>query len=117
MDLAYSRNAKEALGFYLAWLFAVILCSGIIGFLFGSSLPSHLSMHSSFASGARLGALLACLICTAFSVLICYKKHLFGEFSTVLFVLSTALLGAFGGSIIGLIIPAYLTTRKTKGQE
>ncbi len=110
-EFGYVRSYKEALGFYLAWLFTTIFAAAIIGATAGVLFKGlDAGIFESYDLGVKIGATVAILACTTFSVLICKAKGRLGDFSSIILILCTAFLALFLGGILGLLIPSYLTT-------
>ncbi len=107
-DFKYQRTGVQALGFYFAYLVLIILVSVILASILGLITGNE----TNFGFGARIG-----LITSVISVLlICYlvikNKKLTKEFLYIILLLCSAILAYFGGGVLGLIIPSYLTTKK-----
>jgi len=105
--LGYKRSKKEAFGFYLAYLFLIILVGATLGELaaitFGDAGPD-------FAT--RMGTFRAFVVCTVLSFLILKKKGLMKKFSSFVYIIISGSLSIIGGELLGLIPVAYLTTIK-----
>src|SRR5258708_838054 len=111
-DFAYVRSGKEAFGFYLVYLLFIIILSAVISGVFigiGNIYPVQ-----GFSSGLRLGTGVAITCCVILSFLIISQKKLAGNFGHILLSLLAGLLASLGGGLLGLIIPAILTTKKVK---
>lgn len=101
-DFSYKRNLKEAIGFYLAYLLLGVILGGIAGALFVSQ---------GFNQGVRVGTIVSIILSLVISGLLLKEKNLFRNFSYILLALLSGILAAFGGSLLGLIIPAVITTK------
>ena len=105
-DFSYKRSTKEAVGFYLAYLFLIVilgaLLGGIIGLLIG---------QEGIDVGTRFGSILAILTCLGISFAILSKKNLLKNFGLILVALLSGILAFAGGGILGLIPVAYLSSR------
>ena len=99
----YKRSNKEAVGFYIGHLIILVLLSGLLG---GISAVLKLSVQP-----VQIGMLVASIVSVAISVLILQKKNLFNNFLYVILALGAGILGFCGGGLLGLIIPAYFSTR------
>lgn len=106
-DFAYKRKVKEAIGFYLAYLFLIILLSGLFGGLMGL-----LTGQDNFEFGMRVGNIVAIVVVLGISVLILKKKNLLDNFGHIILILLSGLLAFFGGGLLGLIPVAFLTTKE-----
>lgn len=108
-DFGYVRNVKEAIGFYLAW-FLVILVAGVtIGFTVVLLFID--SVDAGYDVGVKIGTLTAIVIASALTVMVARTRNL----PVLWLILATALtigLAGVGGSLLGLIVSAYLSTRK-----
>jgi len=118
-NLAYQRNWKQAIGFYLVYLFGLSFLSGVIGAA-ASVLVAKLGFQGSFAQGFELGMTIGTAVAALSSWLIAFmiliqKKLLANPFFLILAVLSGPL-GYLGGSLLGLIPLAYLTTRQIRSE-
>ena len=107
-DFGYTRTGKEAFGFYLAYLLFVILAGAVVGGLLGSLIPD-----SAYQNGFKVGAYVSVISALVLSYLILDKKKLTKDYTFIILGVASGLLGLFGGSLFGLIIPAYLTTKKS----
>ncbi len=114
-EFGYVRSPKEALGFYLAWLFITIfaaaVCGSFVGVLLGGG---SADIYDTYGLGVKAGATVAVFLCTTFTVLICREKRRLRTYSSILLILCTAFLALFLGGILGLIIPSYLSTLPPK---
>jgi hypothetical protein len=114
-DFPYARSGSEAFGFYLAYLLFIIILSAVVSGVFlgiGFISPEH-----GFHTGMRLGTAVAITCSIALSLLVVIQKKLTGNFGYILLSLLAGLLASFGGGLIGLIIPAVLTRKKSKGKK
>ncbi|OGC05723.1 hypothetical protein A2526_05555 [candidate division WOR-1 bacterium RIFOXYD2_FULL_36_8] len=102
-DFGYKRSALQALGFYLAYLLLTIM----IGFLAGGIMGMF---GYGFMDGLKVGTLSAIVISTLLSIFTVKAKNLL-NFTNILFIIATGILAFFGGAFLGLILPAYLTTK------
>jgi amino acid permease len=107
-DFKYQRSSKEAVGFYIAYLIVSMLGGALLGGILGAMFPDN-----PFQAGVRGGTIVAVFICILLSWLIIKEKRQ-TEFSNLLLVLLSGVLALLVGGLFGLIIPAYLTTKKKK---
>jgi uncharacterized Tic20 family protein len=105
-DFTYKRSKKEALGFYLAYLFLLL----IVAFLC-TTVAVMIGNNPSFDQGVRIGTVVAIVFVLALSWLILKNKKLFNSFSYLVLMILAGILAYFGGGVIGLILPAYFTTK------
>lgn len=99
------RTALQALGFYIAYLIVTMLMGGII-----SGATGIATNNGSFEFGARIGAVLAIIICLTLSITVVAKKKQLKSFVYLLCIILSGGLALFLGGIGGLIPTAYLTT-------
>ena len=115
-NFSYKRNWKEAIGFYLAYFIVGLILGGIGGAL--SSIQSGATTFSEgFSSGLGVGAMVAIVYCLVVAILVLAQRKLYKNFGYVILALLSAILAAFGGSLLGLIIPAFMTTRGVSATE
>ena len=104
----YIRTKKEALGFYLAYVFfgAILGASAAMVFV-----DKNIDPEQSFKAGQEIGIIIAPFYCLAIGILMlrARKKR---EFKHIALVLSTIPLGYFGGALLGLIPLAYISTQE-----
>jgi hypothetical protein len=105
-DLKRKRTAKEAVGFYIAFLILLLVLVLALSYL--DALVTGEKNSNVFYNYGNAFAIIACLI---LSFLIIIKKKQTGNFFYLLLTIVSGVLAAFGGIIIGLIPVAYLTTR------
>jgi hypothetical protein len=108
-DFKYKRSIWEAVGFYLAYFLLAmvvsVMISGILG-PFSNSKPSEFGT----AIGISIGAISSFLL----SILIIREKKLWKNFLYLLLAFATGILSLYGGGLLGLIFPSYLSTIKAK---
>ena len=106
-DLGFKRSPLQAVGFYLAYSLLGVLISGLAGLLaaaFGFVEPDD------FSSLAQVGAAVIIPFCVAMAIGIGVKKDIALEFKMLVFYVITAICAVLLGALLGLVIPAYLTT-------
>lgn len=109
-DISYTRSKKEAFGFYLAYLLLALIIGGVVGALLGAT-----SSAKTFEEGFQAGSdsMVVPVITLAYviglSILIFIKKNL--QFRYLILTFVNAIFVIFGGAILGLILPAFMTTR------
>jgi uncharacterized membrane protein YhdT len=101
------RNAREALGFYLAYLVLFM----VLAFLIGGVAAVMLGFED-FEDGIIVGTLLAIVVCTALPFIVLYKKNQLKNYGLVLIALSSGICALLSGLLLGLIPVSYLTTKK-----
>lgn len=110
-DLSYTRSALQALGFYLAWLLLAVLVAILFSFVavlvfFGDGFEEAV-----LEFGLRVGTVMAIALSMGLTYAVQRAKNLHRGFKAFFLIVIAGLLGGFGGGLLGLIIPAYLTTR------
>jgi len=108
-NFGYQRSAKEAVGFYIAYL-VLFLFAGVILTVVGALITSP---NNPFEFGVLIGSIVASISSLGVSFLILKEKKLLGNFGCILLFLLSGLLAFFVGGIVGLIPAAYLTTKPT----
>jgi len=114
-DFSYTRSGKEVFGFYLAYLLLIIILSAVVSSVFVGI--GYITPDQGITTGMKLGTAVAITCCTVLSLLIVSQKKLAGNFGYILLSLVAGLLASAGGSLLGLIIPTLLTTKKVKGKK
>lgn len=108
-DFSYKRNWQEAIGFYLAYLLLGMVLAGIAGALTGI-LSGANTFSRGFNQGLGVGATISVVFSLIISGLLLKEKKLFRNFGYVLLILLGGIL-AVGGLLLGLVIPAFISTR------
>jgi hypothetical protein len=101
----YTRSGKQAVGFYIAYVFIGML----IGVAFGG-LAGSLTSGDPSEAGMFAGRITGFILCLSLGVIIAYKKSLFSSFKVLVLIVIAAILATFAGTLGGLIPIAYLTT-------
>ena len=101
------RTAKQAVGFYFAFLLMGMLAGGLAGFLLGG--PS-----ASYEEGQLIGWYFSVVVCLILSFIVLYQKGRLNEFGLVLLALLSGIGAALLGAMLGLVFTAYLTTKEIK---
>lgn len=109
-DFSYKRNWKGAIGFYLAYFIVCLMLGGIGGALVGIQ-SEVTTFEEGFESGLGVGVMVAIVYSLAIALLVLVKKKLYKNFGYVILALLSGVLAIFGGALLGLIIPAFMTTR------
>ena len=112
MDFGYQRTAKEAFGFYLAYLLLIAVVCGVLSGLIGFVVADSGTFAEGFKKGVRIGAPIAVCIVLTISFTILAKKKRLSHFGYLLLALLSGALSLLGGGLLGLIPVAVLTTRK-----
>ena len=115
-NFSYTRSWKEAIGFYLAY-FLVGLILGGSGGAWSAIQSGATTFDEGFSSGLNAGAAVSIVYSLAIAILLLIQKKLYKNFGYVILALLSGALAAFGGLLLGFIIPAFLTTRGTISTE
>lgn len=112
-NFGYKRNLKEAVGFYLAYLLFVMICSFLVTVIFSlaTGVGAEESLQESMNIGIRYGSVVGMISSIGISTLMVWKKGLLGEFKYLVVILISGILAFFGGGVLGLIPAAYLSTK------
>lgn len=102
-DFGVKRDTQQAVGFYLAYLVAIIVIAMIAAVLVAP-------IGGGYLIGVRVGSNVAVVGSLVLSFLVLQKKNLLNDFKFLLIGLLAGLLAFFGGGVLGLIPVAYLTT-------
>lgn len=104
-NFSYQRTTKEAIGFYLAYLGALMIISAVLGAILSVIVQNNV--------GFKVGVVVAIIASTGISFWIIKEKNLLNHFEMILLALLAGVLAVFLGGLGGLIPAAYLTTRAT----
>ena len=102
---SYRRNAKQAVGFYLAYLLLGLVLGFVVGA--GTYLISGSTVDRQF--GIRMGNLFAIAYCTVVSSLVLRAHGQTRDFGRILLVALSAALSVLAGMLLGLIPAAILS--------
>lgn len=105
------RSWQKAIGFYIAYLALLVLIALVMAVFVGVifAVPEEGAMNF----GIKVGIVVATIGCTGLSYLVLNKKKLLKSFLSLFYLVATFALGFLGGSLLGLLVPAYLTTRES----
>ncbi len=110
-DFTVKRDWGQAVIFYILYLLIVFVVAGIAGAVCGlvaNQFGADLDASRKFS---KLGGwVMAVILCPTLSILISVAKKT-GAGRGLLFVLGAFVLSVGGGGLLGLVIPAFLTTR------
>jgi hypothetical protein len=105
-DFGYQRSTKEAIGFYIAYLFLIIILGLILAFGLGS-----IMQKDAYNFGLIIGNVVAIVVSLGVSFLILKEKKLLGNSGFILLAILSGVLATILGGLGGLIPAAYLTTK------
>lgn len=111
-DFSFKRSGVQALGFYIVFLLIGVLIGGLLGGIAGL-----FSADSSFEAGYRIGWISAIIYNFAMAAIVIVKKKEQNNVALWLLAILAAGLGYLGGTLLGMIPVAYLTTRPVKGAK
>lgn len=94
------RTGTEAVGFYLFYLFVIIVTGALSGLIFATD----------FDAGVMLGRYLAIALCLGLSFLVLIKKRKLQNFGLVIVALLSGVGAYLLGGFLGLAVTAYLST-------
>jgi len=111
-NLGYQRSAKEAFGFYIAYLllamFSCVIMSNIVGIIL---------KDSNINLALRIGSITAVIVSIGLSFFVLKEKKLLGNFGFILLALLSGLLALKIGGMGGLIPVAYLTSKPVNAKR
>lgn len=117
-NFSYKRNWKEAIGFYVAYTFVGLIVGGIVSGLAGS-----LQLYSTGADKPidvgllALGDVLAIIYSLIISFMVLIQRKLHKNFGWIILALMSGIIALLGGWLLGLALPAFMTTRGTATTE
>ena len=112
LDFDYKRTAKQAVGFYLAHLFLMLLALYAIGLLVT---PPEVRFSEGWRLVVWMGtaqAWMAPTYVSAVSFTILIRRALMNRYGLVVLALLGTILAAFTGGLGGLAVPAIISTRE-----
>ena len=109
VDFSYKRNWKEAIRFYLTVLLLGLITCAIVAAVYGLFRGAR-TFHEGYTYGAWIGPRVAIVYCFAISCLVLKGRQLYRSLGYLLLAPLTAFL-ALGGVLLGLLLPAFLTTK------
>jgi hypothetical protein len=112
-NFGYQRSAKEAFGFYIAYLSSIMFFCGILGTIVEITVKNSIA----YLIGLKIGIIIAVIVSIGLSFFILKEKKLFGNFGFILLALLSGLLALKIGGMGGLIPVAYLTSKPVNARE
>jgi hypothetical protein len=107
-EFGYQRSTKEAIGFYIAYFFLLIIIGALLALVLGSTIQNA---TYAYGYGLIIGNIVAIIASLVISFLILKEKNLLGNTGFILIALLSGVLALFFGALGGLIPAAYLTTK------
>ncbi len=111
-DFGYKRSGLQAVGFYIVYLILTIITAAVGGIFFGMASGSN-----NFGLGQKIGMIVSILFAMIFSFLILQSKKMLNNYMYIGLAIAAGVLAYLGGGLLGLIIPAYLTTIGTVSKK
>lgn len=111
-NFAHKRNKKQALGFYLSYLVTTILLGGLFGIL-----AVVLGIENVEDVALKIGMIVSLVCVTFLWMIILSKKKLSKGLGFIMIGIVASIFALLGGAFLGLIYPAYLTTRESKAHH
>lgn len=105
-QFSHQRSKKEALIFYGFFL----LVSAILGFVLGLIFLSNNDIQTNNDNFLLMHFFVNPIYCALLALLVVLKKRTSTQYRFLLVILS-AVLGYYGGTILGLLPIAYITTK------
>lgn len=115
-DFSKKRSGKQALGFYMVY-FLISLFIGALGGAISSLISGAATPSENFSLGLRVGAVVAILYSLVISSLVVTYRKLYKNILYLVLILVSGVFAVFGGSLLGLIIPALLTSVRERDTE
>ena len=114
-DFSYKRSSKEAIGFYLAYLGLALLLGIILGV---PAILTGIIDINNYVQLTKIAAYFSGTYCGVISILLLTKKKFWNNLGYILLALLGILLAVGTGVLLGLVIPALITTKAlTAGQK
>jgi hypothetical protein len=114
LDLAARRNWKQALLFYVIYLLVLLFGCALPGVLAAVIASPYMPEQNFLNQTAKIiGHTAAFIACTILAALIIRAKRA-KDFRILLPFVGTVILAYAGGAVLGMILPAYMTTRVKK---
>jgi hypothetical protein len=107
LDFTRVRSGKEAVGFYIVQFALALIAAGVISTFYGVATGSN-----AFTTGLKIGSIVAGIWSIVAAFMVLRSHRLTGKVGFVMLAIIAGAVGLFGGALFGLIIPAYLTTRR-----
>jgi len=114
-NFGYERGAKEAVGFYLAYLLLIIVFGAFVGGIIGGIAGEMTEGIKNLI--VKIVAFLTAIIVIMLSIVVVRSKKYGWKFADILVILISGVISIFGGGLLGLIGVAYLTTKASAGQD
>ena len=111
-EFSYKRNYKEAIGFYLAYSLVCLIVSGTVSGLAGSIQLYVTGVDKPIDVGLlALGDVMGIIYSLIISFMVLMQRTLHNNFWWVILALLSGLLAVLFGWLLGLALPAFMTTR------
>ena len=103
-EFKYKRSPAEAIGFYISYLFIIVILSILITGAIGLFVPID------FSQGVNIGTLVASISVLYLSFSIAKAKCINKQFTIIIIIIIAPVIALFIGGLGGLIPVSYLTT-------
>ena len=115
-DFGYQRTVTQAIGFYIFYL---ILCSLLAGVLAGAAVQGDSigALLNPYGLGVSVGGRLAIFMSLALSLVVMARKREIGHPGLLVLAVVGALSATLAGALLGLLVPAYLSTRPAASHQ
>jgi protein-S-isoprenylcysteine O-methyltransferase Ste14 len=110
-DFKFRRSRRQAVAFYIVYLFAAVLFAGLVSYVYMSMSGRTFSPDDqSFSAAEQVGAKVMMAVVLVLSFLILNAKKLLKDSRSIIIVLIGVVLTFIAGGLLGFIPLAYLTT-------
>lgn len=107
LDFSIKRNSKQAIGFYIAYFFLVIVLGAVAG-----ALSTLFSTEDTLEVAAtQTGAFVVIFYVLLITAVVLIKRKLYKNFWYIVLAVLSPGLAMLGGGLLGLLIPSFMTTR------
>jgi hypothetical protein len=113
-DFGYVRTSSQAVGWYLCYLIGTVIISIAISMPVVAIFRPNAGSSGGFELGSMVGNLVALIITISLSIVILIKRGRGGDPQSLGVALAAAVGAVVGGGLLGLIGPAYLSTRSNR---
>ncbi len=114
LDLRHKHTPLQALGFYAVAFMSVALLSVAIVTVIARIAFDAQTMQKAADLGIQVASVMSSLGSLLVCALVLWKKGLLKQIDSVAIILISGFLGFFGGTLLGMIIPALMTVRPAK---
>ena len=112
-NLGHTRTVLQAVAFYFVYLLLLTALAAVVGVV--TAYVTGVSEGGRYTFAVQAGVIVMIVLCTLIASLIAQKKGIIKDPLNMILIILTAAFSAAGAGILGLIIPAYLSTRPQGG--